>query len=132
MNIKLLTIIFTVVLGGCAIGPTKNDAKNYQYSEPPEKSYVSAMIGVYLNKTLIDPDSAKLQCVALGNGAAFDCDSSAGRSCGNYYGHIVQCSVNAKNKFGGYTGAENLFFMFQKSPSSFWRIDATQSIVLAN
>lgn len=134
MNIQrnILIILFTIILGGCSIGPTKKDAINYSYGEPPTESYTSNMIKDYLSKTLIDPDSVKFQCSPVRKGGAFDCNSIAGRSCGNYYGYITLCSVNAKNRFGGYTGAEDFFFMFQNSPSYFWKIQASDSIKLAD
>jgi len=134
MNIQknILITLITLTLGGCSLGPTKEDVRNHQYGEPPSDTYLSSLVQDYLNRTLIDPDSAKYQCGSAKKGGVFDCDSLAGRSCGSYYGYIFLCSVNAKNRFGGYTGAQNFFFMYQNSPFSFWKIQASNSIKLAD
>jgi hypothetical protein len=65
----------------------------------------------YLARTLIDPDSLKLECSGVrGKGWARQFKFQP-----PIYGYPVLCSVNAKNKLGGYTGAKPYMFIFNNS-----------------
>ncbi len=65
----------------------------------------------YLESVLIDPESLRLKCSKVTDRAwarenMFDQPQ---------FGYLVVCEVNAKNKFGGYTGGKEHIFLFNGS-----------------
>ena len=60
-------------------------------------------IATKISKTLIDPYSAVIKCGVPVKGwlnSAFK----------NYFGYMMGCTVNAKNRFGGYVGEKEVYF----------------------
>lgn len=106
------TILFLAlaVLTGCAgLAPiTDEDIRGANFGAKPSKNEANTRIKSYLNNTLIDPDSVKLSCSDVYKGWAkenYVTDSPK-------FGYIVVCNVNAKNRFGGYTGAKEYVYIF--------------------
>lgn len=95
----------TAMLVGCA-GPTPKKSADLKLSPPPAKEEAMQRIAAYLNTTLIDPESARVSCTHIPSpgwiwpGVGYDLQ----------YGYLSLCDVNAKNRFGGYTGAKRYVF----------------------
>ncbi len=107
----ILTLAACLVLAGCAgppaqstaEGPTQEEIANAIY--PPKPDYRKEAL-IYFHNTLKDPASAVYDNWTLQH--AWIATPPAG------FGWIVHVSVNAKNSYGGYTGAED-YFLWVKS-----------------
>lgn len=96
-------IIFAIslVLSACGSMNVSRDAMaNANYGVKPSNSEAAASARGYFARILIDPDSLKLRCNE---------NTRKGWARDNMYddpiyGHLLRCDVNAKNRFGGYTG----------------------------
>lgn len=67
----------------------------------PKPTYEAAIgvIKAHLKSSLLDYDSAKLQCTEVSPPVWIKLPLEARR-----YGYVVECDINAKNAFGGYVG----------------------------
>lgn len=108
-----LILICTVGLASCAVGgpPNPTALQRVQFGAQPTQEDAIRKIQSYLAETLIDPDSLKLSCSNVSGkawirGNPFDEPK---------YGYLVFCTVNAKNRLGGYTGAKPQTFLFNGS-----------------
>lgn len=79
-----------------AIAETQPDTARYGSYPANYKEIVTQ----WLNKQLIDPDSARIEW----NGEPKPAD--LGESGEHLYGYLVNFTVNARNRFGGYTGKQ--------------------------
>jgi hypothetical protein len=66
----------------------------------PYPTYYKEIIMVWLNKQLIDPDSARIEW----SGEPKPSDMSKGSEAVS--GYLVNFTVNARNRFGSYTGKQ--------------------------
>ncbi len=105
---KPLTIAFVcITLLGCA-APTLKPKSEVSFGPKPTEEQAMEKIRMYLASNLIDPMSAMIRCNKpsdegwVWRGPGFDIK----------YGYLVQCDVNAKNRFGGYVGATRYVFRF--------------------
>jgi hypothetical protein len=76
----------------------ETQADTARYGQYPSNYKVIVM--QWLNKRLIDPDSARIEW----NGEPKPAD--LGQNGEHLYGYVVNFNVNARNLFGGYTGKE--------------------------
>lgn len=98
---KALAILASaLIISGCSTPVTQSQVQNANFSEKPTDTEAFELIKSYLQNTLIDPNSLILKCSPV-----------TGKGWARYYmtdkptfGYLVLCSVNAKNKLGGYTG----------------------------
>jgi hypothetical protein len=79
-----------------AIAETQADTARYGAYPANYKEIVMQ----WLNKQLIDPDSARIEW----NGEPKPDD--LGKNGEHLYGYLVNFTVNARNRFGGYTGKQ--------------------------
>ncbi len=102
-NTTLILLLVMVLLTGCETLPTKQqmDAADYGLVPVPESAIRVATAEI--SKTLIDPYSAKINCKAPVKGVM-------NKTFENHYGYLTVCYVNAKNRFGAYTGITEYFF----------------------
>jgi len=93
-----LILLFTlgVALALQAVAETQADTARYG---PFPASY-KQIVMQWLNKQLIDPDSARIEW----NGEPKAAD--LGKDGEHLYGYLVTFTVNARNRFGGYTGKQ--------------------------
>ena len=75
----------------------------------------------WLNKQLIDPDSARIEW----NGEPKPAD--LGKNGEHVYGYLVNFTVNARNRFGGYTGQSKTCCSHPK-----WRSNQEHGVRLLN
>lgn len=105
-SVLLILIAFGVAAcGGTAV--TRQDASNAQFAAKPSDAEAIGRIRSHLSNVLIDPDSLRLKCSQVrkgwGRNNMFDKP---------IFGWVVLCDVNAKNRFGGYTGGKPHLFIF--------------------
>lgn len=107
MKILIMASIAALLSVGCA-GPTVKRSSELTLPPPPTKEQAMQKINAYLNTTLLDPESARVSCADpsppgwIWPGIGYEIQ----------YGYLSICSVNAKNRFGGYTGAKQYVFRF--------------------
>jgi len=94
----LLIFAFTAgaVLGLQAHAETQADTARYG----PYPANYKEVVMQWLNKQLIEPESARIE---------WDGDpkpADLGRNGEHLYGYLVNFTVNARNRFGGYTGKQ--------------------------
>lgn len=97
-----------LLLSGCAT-VTPQDIARADFGSPPT-NYEQAIKGL-MEQTLKDPDSAKYKFEAPVKGFAQDGFLRGGKK---HFGYIVMTQINAKNSYGGYTGAESYAFFFSE------------------
>lgn len=90
-----------VVLAGCAYPPTRTDGRPLTQQNAGPRPDRNAVIVAYLNDVLKDPESARISNIS---GPTFINVESELLVRGTY-GWGICFMVNAKNSFGGYTGA---------------------------
>lgn len=73
----------------------------------PSHDVAMAMIMGRLKGGLLDFDSAKIECSNVSHALAYKPVLQP-----RVYGYIVQCNINAKNAFGGYTGYRTSWYYF--------------------
>jgi hypothetical protein len=108
--IALAAVLF--VAGGCA-NTNKLSADELAKPElqggPPSSSQIEADIKAVMKTQLFDPYSAVYEFGAPYAGKAWGGAFGGGWK----YGYIVEYTVNAKNRFGGYVGAKPYTAVFQ-------------------
>ncbi len=111
--VSILIVLAGSALSGCASPPTAEMARKANYGPRPTTAQMVSMVKERMSKSLIDPYSAVYPCsqptkawVIAGSGSQGNVES--GRT---YYGWLSTCSINAKNRFGGYVGAQEYTFM---------------------
>lgn len=96
-------IISTLLLSGCETLPPKDQLASADYGSAPDNDKTKYIAKQLILKTLLDPYSAVVSCGNLMKGVV-----NIGFR--NRYGYLLECQVNAKNRFGAYTGSEPVFF----------------------
>ena len=99
-KVMFLAVALTIALVGCA-NSVKSINQVY-WGGKPSKEVAMAKINVFLSTHLIDPYSAMVGCSEPTNEAWI----WSGVGYNTQYGYLVICQVNAKNRMGGYVGAE--------------------------
>lgn len=105
---KYLTALFIFVLAGC-VSINHDEIKTANFGDKP--SNYEERVKDYMKMQLKDPMSAvynfrlplRRAVVKMGMLDNFT----------KYYGWVVEVSVNAKNSFGGYTGAKTYFIFIR-------------------
>lgn len=113
---KVLFIGFlSAFLAGClTVNPPKpEEIQAANYGTGPSHSEMVSAVKNYMSKRLIDPYSAVIECSSLAKGWVIGGSGSQGnvQYGKTYYGYRSLCTINAKNRLGGYTGAKEYLFM---------------------
>lgn len=108
-KIALCLITITALLSGCYTAPTREEASSANYGPPVSSDEMLAQIKAYMSKRLIDPGSAIYNCNRPVKGWVLGAGEDTPTY--TYYGYMSDCEINAKNRFGGYTGAQTSRFM---------------------
>lgn len=110
--------LLSLVLAGCAAPVTKEAAAKADFGAKPTKEEALKKINVFLQENLLDPDSMKLRCSEVRKGwARNDMFEKP------IFGWTVLCGVNARNRFGGYTGEQQYLFLFKGGYMGHTKID---------
>jgi hypothetical protein len=102
----LFVSLFSTFLSAC--GPNIRPKEQVKFWPKPTEAEAREKIDEFLENNLIDPYSAVVKCgepsseAWVWTGVGFPAQ----------YGYLVRCSVNAKNRFGGYVGAKQYRFLF--------------------
>lgn len=123
----LRTAALALLLIGCATPhrggprnlnapPAPHELEAADYGAPPPAAH-AAQIREALARTLLDPESARFTFYAPKRGWAhqyvIDGPQADPYKAGHAFGWIVSFNVNARNAFGGYTGAHRYDAFFQ-------------------
>lgn len=97
MRNNVVIMLFAGLLTACATVPSETDLANADYGDYPEN--YQQLITEYLNEALLDPESARIEWVGKPHQGHY---AYLGKFT---FGYIACARVNAKNVYGGYTGA---------------------------
>ena len=104
----LLILLISIFITACGTPVTQTQIQQARFVEPPSEIEANQQILNYLNNVLIDPQSLLLTCSKpLWKGWARKHTGAE-----PYFGHILMCKVNSKNRLGGYTGQKPFVFVF--------------------
>lgn len=109
--ILVMTLALCIsTLAGCASPPTQQEIQGADYGASVYQSDAENVVKAYFNANLKDPESARYTFGTVqrgwGVGNAFQGRKVEG-------GYLLDMSVNAKNSFGGYTGAKPYRFLLR-------------------
>ena len=91
-------LALTMIFVGSLNAQTPPSADTARYG--PYPTYYKEIIMVWLNKQLIDPDSARIDWKEEPK------PSDVGKGSEAVSGYLVNFTVNARNRFGSYTGKQ--------------------------
>lgn len=109
MNRYVFLFALIVGLGGCASVPSVAEQAAADYGAPIEQSEAQAAAEAHIKARLKDPMSAVFAWKPLYKGYLRGAPI-VGRE--TIYGYLLDGTVNAKNSYGGYTGAKSYQVIF--------------------
>jgi hypothetical protein len=92
-----------MLLSGCEVMPTQEQMQVADYGSIPKPESAIKTAKSLILATLLDPYSAVVNCGNPVKGVV-------NKTFKNQYGYIVECRVNAKNRFGAFTGEDSSYF----------------------
>lgn len=108
-------LLTTIALAGCltANPPKPEEVSAAEYGTKPSTTEMVSAVKNYMSKRLIDPYSAVYECSTPSKSWVIGGSGSEGNVEFNrtYFGYFSNCTINAKNKLGGYTGSKEYYFM---------------------
>ena len=117
-TVAMSVILTSVLMAGCQTpAPTPDQKINANYGPSVSQAAMLSSVKKYMSQRLIDPLSATYQCDTpqkawLVGGSGSEGNVEYGRT---YYGYYSVCTINPKNRFGGYTGAKESHFMIYQN-----------------
>ena len=110
MRIKsIIAAAAAVQLSACGlVTPSLQDLSSADYGPQPTQEIELATVRAQVSPKLKDPYSAMYECAPARHGWT----NTMGHL---QYGWLVVCTVNGKNSYGGYAGAEEHHFLMQGS-----------------
>lgn len=119
----IIVLVAAVMLAGCASGPTPAEIAAIDYGQPVEQRAAEQQAAAYLGKVLKDPASAQVSFGKVYQGYYTGAPIRGSKISAGY---MLDALVNAKNSYGGYTGAKPYRFLFQNGVmTGAWKV--TQS-----
>ena len=106
----ILSLVLGAALVGCASMPSATEQQAADYGMPISQVDAEAAAKAYLASRLKDPMSAVITWSAVEKGFVGSAPLLGRKAA---YGYLLNGSVNAKNSFGGYTGAKPYQFLFR-------------------
>lgn len=105
----IAAVTTAAILAGCGlVTPSLQDLHTADWGPAPTHEIELATVRAQVGPKLKDPYSAVYECAPARHGWT----NTMGHL---QYGWLVGCSVNGKNSFGGYTGAEEHHFLMRGS-----------------
>lgn len=120
---KILTAVaLSMSLSACATMkmPTEQQIQTADYGKPVSQKLGEAVAKDLMHGYLKDPDSAKWSCQDIYKGWRKFGLLDGGKT---YFGYFMNCAVNAKNSYGGYTGDRFYQFIFHDGTVSIYSKD---------
>lgn len=108
---RIILGISIFLICGCATMPTQEEITKLDYGSPITIDYEMAVKN-YFDKVLFDPYSVKYEIEAPYQSWYKEPPLLGGHL---YAGYMVVVWVNAKNRFGGYTGNQKYGFIFKNN-----------------
>ena len=113
----VLMFFVVLLLTACQTPPPKPEViKSANYGMKPSKEQMVAAAKQYMSKRLFDPYSAMYSCstpvkswITAGAGSEGNVQYNK-----TYFGYSSACTINARNRLGGYTGDEEYLFMISE------------------
>lgn len=111
MNRSAITLAACIGLSACANmkPPSPAEIAAANYGPAPTQEAAEQGAKDFLNRGLKDPYSAQWDCNPVYKGWLKDAAIYGGQV---YYGWRLDCTVNAKNSYGGYTGGKTYNFLY--------------------
>jgi hypothetical protein len=102
-------VLLLAMLSGCATMPTPQELASLDYGQPIEQGAAITAVKAHASQSLKDPLSATYDC-----GPVIRYHAHGGLLTGSkpIGGFAIDCSINAKNSFGGYVGARSYRYLF--------------------
>jgi hypothetical protein len=94
----ICSLVLEIIFVGSLNAQTPPSADTARYG--PYPTYYKEIIMQWLNKQLIDPDSARIEWTGEPK------PSDVGKGTEAVSGYLVNFTVNARNRFGAYTGKQ--------------------------
>jgi hypothetical protein len=105
--VRTLLAPVLLAIAACQTGPpTAKELLAADYGSPITQEEAEAKAGAWLGTVLKDPDSLRASWEPVEKGWQRDFGGDL------YFGYRMAAGINAKNGFGGYTGAKAYVFMF--------------------
>ena len=105
---KIIMLLFSMMLVGCAMAPPTQSAINGAHFDPLPATWQADMQGI-IEKDLRDPDTARFRSLTPRKGFV-NYGPSSNKI--HYWGYIIPVYVNVKNGFGTYTGEQLYSFIY--------------------
>lgn len=115
---RFCCMVAFIVLSACATPPTADAIRSADYGNRPHPELMPYAVKNYMSKFLFDPYSAVYNCSTPRKAwviAGVSGDRQNVNTGETYYGYFSTCTINAKNRFGGYTGAQEYDFLIHSS-----------------
>lgn len=124
----LLILLLSILITACGTPVTQTQIQQARFVEPPSENEAKQQVKDYLSDILIDPQSLLLSCsTPLWKGWAREHTGAQ-----PYFGHILMCKVNSKNKFGGYTGQKPFIFIFNGNKMKAFNFSEVDGSIMKN
>lgn len=102
---RLILTVLMLSLSACGlIEPRPSDIQTAHFGSSPNRDEALEIIKVHMSQRLFDPYSAVYEC-------GYPRKAWANLLGNIRYGYAVSCSINAKNRFGAYVGAQPYNFI---------------------
>ncbi|MFT6435113.1 MAG: hypothetical protein ACJAVI_003164 [Candidatus Azotimanducaceae bacterium] len=106
MNKFQLLLLPLCLINACTVPVTPEEAKSAVFATEPSFDEAIARITDHIKEIAVDPESVLVECnPALKGWARRD---TTGRP---QFGWLYLCDINARNRFGGYTGDKRYIFI---------------------
>ena len=106
-----LSMVFLMSITGCASSPSVDEFSKADFGVYPEN--YQELVKESLKYQLFDPISAQFEFIDVPKQGAWDRGIINGG--GHEYGWIGFVMINAKNRYGGYTGYQNYIYVIKNN-----------------
>jgi len=103
MRLLVMVVLSALLVTGCASGPTPQEIESADYGASVYQADAERAVKAFFTNRLKDPESARYSFGSVSRGYMV-----GSRVQGRKFeaGYLLDVSVNAKNSYGGYTGAK--------------------------
>jgi len=125
---RAIVVFFAVFfLAGCASGPTPAEIAAIDYGHPIDQQVAERQAAAYLGRILKDPGSAHVSFGKVYQGYYTSAPIHGSKISAGY---MIEAMVNAKNSYGGYTGAKPYRFLFRDGKlTNAWKVSPSGRVI---
>lgn len=117
----IAAILLSVFLSACAMQPLSPEEAGAAGARPTIAQAQNAAERYVNNRGLYDPGSAQIRNLQVGEPVAYNTSSVLQRK-NIVYGYKITFDLNAKNRFGAYTGFKPQTIVREPGGRIYWRI----------